>query len=240
MESLETLVRFLFCYKRAPDEYTADISTTDGSNNLIQSRTEIAGHAFAFCEVLFEILNILIILNVFAEGGTGGVWVGITLLISMIAGWALTHFGGKRIDQGGIYWAPFFMDSDTYFQDMPRRKKSVKVLSALAFTEVGVFMLQDIPFSVVNGQSGLPYFVDFFEGLYGALILTKALAACLISMLTIILACTNVQWCKKMIDQEEYRRMCFTLKNICTRFWIGCIFLVSGLIFIPCSFLPWP
>lgn len=127
---LQTLFRFsrcLFCYPPPPET----------SHGKWDNRVRIANEAFTILDFFNLVLDVVFAIRLIREGLQAE---GITLLIGIAVAIVASHFGNTLVNSTqGLEWKPFCQNNYP-----PQRADRLKIMFAMVFTELTVFLFEDM------------------------------------------------------------------------------------------------
>lgn len=150
---------------------------------------------------------------------------GTILLIGMIFAYAVHSLGERRIVQdGGCYWAPFFFTRpDRYYRSFPvESRRRLRLLFAIAFTEVAAFFFEDGAYIAIFGKPASRAVIDEFDR-FNTLDLINLWLTFVRTVLTGIILCAtlaatlNCGWCRKAFlagDKDDDTWSAWFMTNI--------------------------
>ena len=156
---------------------------------------QIIAHAFHVLELVDFIMDfVFVVTRLFPAGNYAE---GSIVICGMVIAWAVSYYGQRQLQKGGIKYAPYGIPFDKFYRHMPARRKIHPLLYTISFTELAAFFFEDGVF-IASIQSLDLY--DTQDGIFDRFILwltlLKSLSAGLFAVCTFI-ATSNCNYCSE-------------------------------------------
>mmetsp|Transcript_31262 Transcript_31262/g.51608 ORF Transcript_31262/g.51608 Transcript_31262/m.51608 type:complete len:293 (-) Transcript_31262:354-1232(-) len=154
MNRVATLGRCIFCYPAPP--------ASDGEDNeedAFERNVRRLNEVFSWIDLINLFLDFIFSVRLISDGWRNE---GLTLLGGTALAYISAHLGKRLVNKNGLEWAPFCQSSQTYYPATGRRESKLRILFALAFSELAIFMFEDVTTILVFFQMG-PEEVDFLD-----------------------------------------------------------------------------
>jgi hypothetical protein len=176
MNRCATLGRCIFCYPAPPQD--ADDHQEDAFERNVRRLNEV----FTWIYMINLILDLIFSMRLIRDGWRNE---GVALLGGIALAYISAHLGKRLVNQKGLEWAPFCQSPSTYYPATERREPELRILFALAFSELAIFMFEDVTTVLVFLQTG-PEDVDWLDQANLCATFISALIALSLLLFTIV------------------------------------------------------